>query len=301
MPEKPPSMESSPEHIPSEGEVLELFQKLAQGREFKEVRRKEESGSLASLEIELVEVDEKNRTIVYAYTRKTPRLPGSKSTVDCYVTEDDDPMPYCVTVAEHDGSNWVAVESEFHDSLFTVKNESSAMTEETEKVRIESERQKVVELLCLDADATWEDIEKNFDPALVLVCKAEGHLGGYYLQTPELAEEYKKAVEKSKSQKESLSCALQVEKMEDLLLQYEDQALLDGLFAITDRAEALNHPVRIQAKKDIDAVTKIFSFAKNYTNLQEEQATALQKRIRQLRLALGVINSDTGTVDHTRT
>jgi hypothetical protein len=78
MIEKSPSQETKGEYIPTEDEVISVFEKLTDGKEYTEVRKREDGSGVYLWEIKLSEVDEDGGTTEYSYTR-AGQYPENKS------------------------------------------------------------------------------------------------------------------------------------------------------------------------------------------------------------------------------
>jgi hypothetical protein len=77
--EKPTTPENAKEHIPSEEEILSLFEKLVEGKEYEITRKKEDEKGIYLFEIKLEETDNDGTTTEYSYAR-TGEYPQNRST-----------------------------------------------------------------------------------------------------------------------------------------------------------------------------------------------------------------------------
>lgn len=78
MSEKIPTFESKNEKLPTEEEILSVFEELTEGKEFEEVRKREDENGIYLWEIKLTEADEDGGTTEYSYGR-AGQYPENKS------------------------------------------------------------------------------------------------------------------------------------------------------------------------------------------------------------------------------
>ena len=112
MSEGIPKFEKSKETIPSEENILAVFEKLAEGKEFSEVRKKTDEDGIYLWEVALTEVGADGGTTEYSYRREGEfaETKSSKTVVD-RVFYDADGFPVGGDpVAEYVDGEWLRVE-----------------------------------------------------------------------------------------------------------------------------------------------------------------------------------------------
>ncbi len=70
MIEKPPTFENASEKVPSEDEIAAVFEELVEGKEYEEIRKKEDEKGVYLWEIRLKEQDSDGGTTEYSYGRE---------------------------------------------------------------------------------------------------------------------------------------------------------------------------------------------------------------------------------------
>lgn len=177
----------------------------------------------------------------------------------------------------------------FENSPKQSRSEIKLERERKEEIRIEGERRNVVDRLGISAETTWEEINREFDEDLVLVCRVEGYYG-YYVQIPKLRKAYEAALERLKEGKNAVSSERLVQLTEDLLKKYEDTDILDVLGSFTTGEEAYSNEVRQQAVKDRDLIHKRLKDLYNFTDIKTEVYQELYEKWEKLKLAIGYVN-----------
>lgn len=109
MSEKIPTFESRSERFPTEEEILSIFEELVEGKEFVELRKKEDADGVYLWEIKLNESDPDGGSAEYSYGR-AGQYPENKSLETAvHVTFfDDDGYPVGGhSVAKYSSGRWV--------------------------------------------------------------------------------------------------------------------------------------------------------------------------------------------------
>ena len=109
MSERIPTFENKSESIPTEEEILSVFEDLVEGKEFVEVRKKEDENGIYLWEIKLTEIAEDGGTTEYSYGR-AGQYPENKSLETAIHVAFFDEEGYPVgghSVATYIGAKWV--------------------------------------------------------------------------------------------------------------------------------------------------------------------------------------------------
>lgn len=162
--------------------------------------------------------------------------------------------------------------------------------------RTEQERTNIAGKFHLPEETSWEEIEAYVGDERWIEMLRAALLSRH---STKAWKEYTEMRQKYNLGKDSFDCSEGVEKIESILLKYEEQSeLLDELHTISSQQEAEGSELRKVAIVDRNRAFSRLDFLADFTNLEKEKYDELYAKWKKLSLAIGVISG--GIVDHTR-
>jgi len=95
-------------------------------------------------------------------------------------------------------------------------------------------------------------------------------------------------------EKERRDCSQEIIELQNLFTEFASDHSLNELYAIINLTaeDALNHPVRESARKDLAPIVARLNILKQETNITAERYDELQAQYENLSKAVGIINGD---------